>query len=264
MTSPGSRDIVADNISQFLVVDGVRLEMEIWKGEGSPILLLHEGLGSVAMWRDFPARLAAVLRHPVLAWSRRGYGLSDRLSAARAPDYMHQEANAVIHFMDVLAIERAVLFGHSDGGSIALITAAYSPERIAALILEAPHVYVEQLTVDSIAATRRVYATTNLREQLARHHSDPDRVFWAWNDIWLDARFRDWSIEDLLPAIRAPALLIQGQDDKYGTIDQIDRIARALPHTRRLELVRCGHSPHRDQPRAVLNAAAAFLEEYGV
>ena len=240
-------------------VDGIRLEFQTWPGNGLPILLLHEGLGSVAMWRDFPQQLAAATRHPVLAWSRRGYGLSDPLHDHRDPDYMHREADAVVRLMDALAIERAVLFGHSDGGSIALIAAARSPHRVAALILEAPHVFVEEMAIDSIARTKHHYMTTNFSQLLGRYHRDPDHAFWGWNDIWLDPRFRGWSIEELLPAIRAPALLIQGRDDEYGTVEQLDRIAAVLPDVRRLELDHCGHSPHRDQPEAVLRATVAFL-----
>jgi len=258
--------MTADNATrpEFLTIDDVRLELRTWPGRGLPILLLHEGLGSVAMWRDFPDRLAAATGHPVLAWSRRGYGLSDPLPEARDPDYMHREAESFMRLLDARAIERAILFGHSDGGSIALIAAARAPDRTTALILEAPHVYVEDLTVDSIAKTKSIYATTDLGERLRRYHRDPDHVFWRWNDIWLDPRFRDWSIEDLLPAIHAPALLIQGLDDEYGTIDQIDRIAAALKSTQRLELEACGHSPHRDQPQAVLDAAMVFLKAIGL
>ena len=255
----------AENMAQFLIVDDVRLETQTRPGSGLPILLLHEGLGSVAMWRDFPERLAAVTGHPTLAWSRRGYGLSDPLPSSRDPDYMHREAHAVIRLMDSLAIERAILFGHSDGGSIALIAAARSPNRVAALVLEAPHVYVEESSIDSIARTKHLYVTTDyFRQLLSRYHRDADQVFWNWNDIWLDPRFRDWSIEELLPTIRAPTLLIQGRDDEYGTADQLDRIGAVLTNVERLEPARCGHSPHRDQPDAVLGATAAFLETIGL
>ena len=244
----------------FLLVDEVRLELKTWPGNGIPILLLHEGLGSVSMWRDFPQQLALATGRPVLAWSRRGYGLSDPLLSRRDPDYMHREADAVARLMDTLAIGRAALFGHSDGASISLIAAARFPDRITALILEAPHVFVEDLSIESIARIKHLYTTTNFSELLARYHRDADRVFWDWNDIWLDPRFRDWSIEELLPAIRAPALLIQGRDDEYGTLEQIDRIGAALPDAQRLELERCGHAPHRDQAEAVLAATAAFLQ----
>jgi pimeloyl-ACP methyl ester carboxylesterase len=247
--------------SGSLVVDDVRLEFKTWPGSGVPILLLHEGLGSVSMWRDFPPQLALATGRSVSAWSRRGHGLSDPLPGRRNPDYMHREANAVLQLMDVLAIDRAVLFGHSDGASIALITAARSPDRVAALVLEAPHVFVEDIAIASIARTKQLYTTTaNFSQLLGRYHRDPDQVFWGWNDIWLDPRFRTWSIEELLPAIRAPALLIQGRDDEYGTMAQLDRIGAGLANVERLELDRCGHSPHRDQPEAVLRATAPFLQ----
>jgi pimeloyl-ACP methyl ester carboxylesterase len=244
-----------------LTIAGVVLEARLWPGGGTPLLLLHEALGSVAMWRDFPDRLAHATGHPVIAWSRQGYGQSDALPRAWDPDYMHREAALVAPVMDALRLERAVLFGHSDGGSIALLAAAARPDRVAGLILEAPHVYVEQLTVHGIAAVAEVYRPTDLGARLARYHRDPDATFWRWNDIWLDPRFRDWNIEQALAGIDVPTLLIQGRDDEYGTLDQLDRIATLLPRTTRLELDRCGHSPHRDQPDAVIAASNVFLGE---
>jgi pimeloyl-ACP methyl ester carboxylesterase len=242
-------------------VSGVRLEVAEWSGGGTPILMLHEGLGSVSMWRDFPARLAERTGRRVVAWSRRGYGRSDPLPQKRDPDYMHREAVLMPPLMDTLGLGRAHLLGHSDGGSIALIAAADNPGRVASLVLEAPHVFVEQITVDSIAAVGELFRTRDLGAKLGRHHLDAARTFWRWNDIWLDPRFRDWNIEALLPDVRAPTLLIQGLDDEYGTLDQLDRIQAVLPETHRLELSHCGHSPHRDQPEAVLAAVAAFLSE---
>ncbi len=249
--------------NQRVTVGGIGLELRRWPGGGDPIVLLHEGLGSISMWRDFPEQLAQATGHQVIAWSRRGHGHSDHLPAKRDPDYMHHEADALIALLDHLAIERAHLFGHSDGGSIALIAAARRPDRVATLTLEAPHVLVEQVTVDSITKVKAVYQSTDLGQKLGRHHADGDHTFWRWNDIWLDPRFRDWNIEDVLPGIRAPALLIQGYDDEYGTMDQLDRIAAVLPVTRRLALEACGHSPHRDQTQAVLEATRAFLAEFG-
>jgi pimeloyl-ACP methyl ester carboxylesterase len=247
--------------SRLVEVGGVSLEVRDRPGRGLPILMLHEGLGSVAMWRDFPAALASATGRRVVAWSRRGYGLSDPLPEPREPDYMHREAEALPPLMDTLGLDRAILFGHSDGASIALIAAARFPERVAGLLLEAPHVFVETLTLDSIAAVKESYRTTDLGRRLGRHHRDADHVFWRWNDIWLDPRFRDWSIEALLPQIEAPALLIQGLDDEYGTMEQLDRIASVLPDASRLELERCGHSPHRDQPESVLSATARFIAD---
>lgn len=250
-------------VPELLWIAGQCLEAQRWPGAGTPILLLHEGLGSVAMWRAFPGALAEKTGRPVIAWSRLGYGWSDVLPGARDPDYMHIEADKVFALLDVLGIERAVLLGHSDGGSIALIAAARRPTRVAALILEAPHVYVETLTVESIAKVKQTYLETDFGKKLDRYHRDAIGVFSHWNDIWLDPRFRDWNIESLLPAIAAPTLLIQGRDDEYGTIDQLDRIAAVLKDTRRLELSSCGHSPHRDQPEAVLEACSNFLETLG-
>ena len=240
-------------------VNGVHLETQCWPGKRKPILMLHEGLGSISMWRDFPAALAAASGHEVIAWSRQGYGASDRLPERRDPGYMHREADALPALLDAVGVDQAYLLGHSDGGSIALIAAARSPERVTGLILMAPHVYVEPLTVDSITAAKIAYETTDLGLKLARHHDDADHVFWHWNDIWLDPRFRAWNIEAMLSAIRAPALMIQGLDDEYGTMDHLDRIEAVLRDTRRLELSNCGHSPHRDQPAAVLAASVSFL-----
>jgi pimeloyl-ACP methyl ester carboxylesterase len=252
-------------VPERVEIAGVRLEVKAWEGTGEdagcPILLLHEGLGSVAMWRDFPAALARRIGSPVIAWSRIGYGQSDPLPERRDPDYMHKEADLVPQVMDALGIGRAILLGHSDGGSIALIAAALYPQRIAALILEAPHVFVEDVAVASIAGARDHYLASDMGERMARYHRLPDQVFWRWNDIWLDPRFRAWNIEDLLPRIAAPTLLIQGLGDEYGTLEQLDRIQAALPTATRIELPDCGHSPHRDQPEAVLEAVAAFVRE---
>ena len=246
---------------KFVAPEGAALEMAAWQGEGTPILLLHEGLGSVAMWKDFPERLAAATGHPVIAWSRRGYGRSDALPFSHNPDYMHLEASSVPPLMDAIDLKKAVLLGHSDGGSIALLVASQFPDRVAGLILEAPHVHVEQLTYDSIAAVKDAYHTTNLARKLARYHDNVDEVFWRWNDIWLDPRFRDWSIEECLPHIRAPMLLIQGRDDEYGTMDQLDRI-QTVCAAARVELDACGHSPHRDQTDRVLQASNIFMKAH--
>lgn len=247
--------------AERVTVDGIALEVRRWPGAGVPILLLHEGLGSIAMWRDFPERLAQATGRTIIAWSRQGYGQSDPLPEPRDPGYMHEEAARVAALLDALDVERAVLFGHSDGGSIALIFAAWHPDRVAALILEAPHVYVERLTIDSIAKVKDVFVSTDLGAKLGRHHRDADTVFWRWNDIWLDPRFEAWNIEGLLPAIDAPTLLIQGLDDEYGTLDQLDRIEAVLSRTRRVELAECGHSPHRDRRDAVLAACVDFLKD---
>jgi pimeloyl-ACP methyl ester carboxylesterase len=249
----------------YVVAGGHRLEYA-WYGDAQnnapPIVMLHEGLGSLSLWRDFPQQLAAATGRRTLAYSRFGYGASDPLDGPRRVDYMHVEALETLpQLLDALSIERPVLFGHSDGGSIALIHAARSGRPVSALIALAPHVFVEPYGLASIAEARRAYLDSDgdLRTKLARRHADVDSAFWGWNDIWLAPDFAAWNIESVLPEIACPVLAIQGRDDEYGTMAQIDRIERGVPSVRRLELDQCGHSPHRDQPEAVLSAVTEFL-----
>ena len=240
----------------------VRIEYE-WVGTGAPVLVfLHEGLGSRAMWRDFPGKLCAALGMRGLVYSRPGYGRSTpRASEERwEPDFMHRQAHEVLPaLLDALSLREPVwIYGHSDGGSIALLFAAHFPSRVAGLIVAAPHIFVEDLSVASIEKTRLAYLETDLRDKLARYHDDVDSAFWGWNDIWLHPPFRDWSIEREIGAIRAPLLAAQGMDDEYGTLEQIRGIGRQVPHAKLLELPACGHSPHRDQPEALIAAAVEF------
>lgn len=229
-------------------------------GNRSPIVMLHEGLGSVALWRDFPQQLSAATRRRVLAYSRLGYGESAALTGPRGVDFMHVEAlRALPALLDHFAVGEPVLFGHSDGASIALIHAARAQRPVAALIAVAPHVFVERRALDRIGAVRRVYLEGNLRAKLARFHADVDSAFWGWNDIWLHADFAAWNIEALLPDIHCPVLAVQGSDDEYGTLEQIDRLQHGVPGARRLELSACGHSPHREEPAALLAAVTSFL-----
>ncbi|HEX7606992.1 MAG TPA: alpha/beta hydrolase [Usitatibacter sp.] len=241
----------------------VRIEYQ-WVGprSGPVLVFLHEGLGSRSMWRDFPARLSEALGVRGLVYSRPGYGRSTmrRGDEHWAPDFMHRQAREVLPvLLKQLDIGEPVhLYGHSDGGSIALLYAAMFPGRVASVIAAAPHVFVEDVSIESIAAARRAYEATDLREKLARHHDDPDSAFRGWNDIWLDPAFRDWNIERDIEAVRCPVLALQGLDDEYGTMEQIHRIARRVPGARLLEIERCGHSPHRDQPGRVIAAAVEF------
>jgi pimeloyl-ACP methyl ester carboxylesterase len=227
------------------------------------LVFLHEGLGSVAMWKDFPDRLCAAANVRGLVYSRPGYGQSTPRAPDERwqPDYMHRQATEVLPaFLAALSIsEPAWLFGHSDGGSIALIHAATFPSAVAGLVVAAPHILVEEFGLASIRAVRDAWSTTNLREKLARHHADVDSAFRGWNDIWLDPRFEAFDIRALLPAIACPVLAVQGLDDEYGTLEQIRGIARAVPRTTLLELADCGHSPHRDQPATLVDAVAAFI-----
>lgn len=228
------------------------------------VVFLHEGLGSVSMWRDFPARLCDTLGCRGLVYSRPGYGRSTPRAPgeAWAPDFMHRQAFELLPaLLHALAIDAGAappwLFGHSDGGSIALLHATRHP--VAGLAVLAPHILVEDLSVASIAQARQAYRSTDLRQRLARHHDDPDSAFHGWNDVWLRPDFRTWSIEAEIGTITCPLLAIQGLNDEYGTLEQVRGIARRLPQTRLLELPGCGHSPHRDQPDTVIAAVGALL-----
>lgn len=233
------------------------------------IVFLHEGLGSVSMWRDWPARVCAATGCRGLVFSRYGYGRSTLRprDEARGVDYLHvqaQEALPALFEALNLQDENPILFGHSDGGSIALLYAAMFPGQPRAIAVAAPHIFVEDITVEGIRKARDDYLSSDFPARLARHHIDGESVFWAWVDIWLTPEFRAWNIEECLGAIRCPVLAIQGIDDEYGTLEQIRGIARRVPDTRLLEISDCGHSPHRDQPQAVIDGLKGFLKEIGV
>ena len=233
------------------------------------MVFLHEGLGSVSMWRDFPQRLCEAANLRGLVYSRPGYGRSTPSAADEhwAPDFMHRQAHEVLPaLLEALGVETAEdppwLFGHSDGGSIALLHAARWPTRVAGAIVLAPHIMVEDLSIASIAKARTAYETTDLPQRLARHHDDPDSAFRGWNDIWLHPDFRAWNIERDITPITCPLLAVQGLDDEYGTLEQIRGIARRLPQTQLLELPACGHSPHKDQPAALIAAVYQFMRHH--
>jgi pimeloyl-ACP methyl ester carboxylesterase len=228
---------------------------------GSPeLVFLHEGLGSVSHWKDFPARVAAATGRPVTVYSRYGSGRSELLTGARGVRYMHDEAlHALPDLLAQLGIESPILVGHSDGASIALIYAG-AHDRVRGLVVLAPHVFVEDLSVASIAEAKVKFETTNLSEKLARHHHDAARTFWGWNNIWLHPEFRKWNIEEYLPRIKCPILAIQGLEDPYGTMAQVEAIERQSGGP--VEVVRladCRHSPQRNQPEATLEAIVKFV-----
>lgn len=249
-------------------VNGVGIEVQRLPGPAggrrAPIIFLHEGLGSVAMWREWPAQACAAAGRPGIVYSRRGYGGSDPVADVRGagrlgPDYMHREAFEVLPaLLAALDIERPVLLGHSDGGTIALLYASRFP--VAACVVMAPHVIVEDCSVASIEAARAAYQSNGLRDRLQRYHADVDCAFWQWNDVWLSPAFRDFDIRPECRRIEAPLLAIQGEDDPYGTLRQIEEIA---PRGRCLRQVlpQCGHSPHRDQPERTTRAVAEFLAD---
>jgi pimeloyl-ACP methyl ester carboxylesterase len=229
---------------------------------GQPTLVfLHEGLGSVAMWKNFPADVVAATGCPALVYSRYGYGKSDKLTQAHGVDYMHREALEVLpEVLDQLGIEAPILIGHSDGASIALIHAGSGRGPLRGVVAMAPHVFVEDITVRSIAEARTTFENTDLAARLGRYHNDVVSTFRGWNDIWLHPEFRDWNIEQHLGGIAVPVLLIQGKDDQYGTRAQVEAIARQVSGpSQTLMLSKCGHLPHVDQRDSAIEAIRNFV-----
>jgi pimeloyl-ACP methyl ester carboxylesterase len=247
-----------------LRVGGHQLEAAWWgppPGNGPTLVLLHEGLGCVDLWRDFPVHLAARTGRAVFAWSRLGYGRSDPCPLPRPLSYMHDEARVVLPALLAAAgIDDCILVGHSDGGSIALVYAGDTPaEPLRGVVTLAAHVFCEELSVRSIAAARDAYDNGNLRERLSRHHgANVDCAFRGWNGAWLDPEFMHWNLEAFLPGIGVPVLAIQGRDDEYGTGAQVDAIV-AGTGAEPLLLDDCGHAPHRDREEATLDAVAGFV-----
>ena len=260
-----------------VTLEGVTLETCAWPGRAdlAPLVFLHEGLGSVSLWQqrglDWPGSVCQATGRRGMAWSRRGYGRSDPIPDVRGPstheglwgqgrhqpDYMHREAFEVLpRLLGAWGMERPVLVGHSDGATIALLHASRLP--VTACIAMAPHVVVEAIALQAIAQARDAYAI-GLRDKLARHHLDVDNAFWQWNDVWLSPAFAHFDIRAECASIACPLLLVQGLNDEYGTLAQLDAIAMAAPQAQRLELPACGHSPHRDQPEVLTRALTAFL-----
>ena len=249
-------------------LDGRRLETASWGGSGATrLVLLHEGLGCVALWRDFPQRLAKATGCGVFAYSRFGYGQSDPAPLPRPMHYMQDEAQFVLpRVLDSAGVEDCVLLGHSDGGSIAAAYAGATRDpRVRGLVLIAPHFFVEDMCIASIAQAKLAYDSGDLRTRLARYHADVDCAFRGWNDAWLDPRFREFDLTGFLPGIGVPVLVLQGVDDPYGTASQPEAVQRLVPvpvTVRMLEGAR--HAPHLEQPEATLAAITAFTEALDV
>lgn len=223
-----------------------------------PLVLLHEGLGSVSAWRDFPETLQQATSRRVIAYSRFGHGSSDPPPAPRTPAFFHEEAYQVLpQVLSRLDVQEPILVGHSDGASIALVYAGARPAR--GLVLLAPHVVVEDVTLAAIRETRARFETGGLRERLSRHHDDPDAAFRGWCDVWLDPAFRSWTLEPDAERVDCPVLLIQGADDPYGTLDQLDRIEARVQGPVFRKVVPGGHSSHRDAPEELLREVVRFL-----
>ncbi|MFQ5437803.1 MAG: alpha/beta fold hydrolase [Paracoccaceae bacterium] len=255
---------------QWLTVAGKRLEARVW---GPPpdiaptLVMLHEGLGSVGLWRGFPEALAALTGCGVFAWSRAGYGRSDPVELPRPLDYMQREGREVLPLVcDAVGLRRGVLIGHSDGASIAAVNAgAIADLHIRGLVLMAPHLFTEEVGLASIAGAKNAFETGDLRARLARHHKDVDNAFRGWNDAWLDPAFRAWNIETYIARITVPVLAVQGQNDQYGSLAQIEALERGLrvPFSRIIPKD-CRHSPHLDQPERTLEAVANFVAGLGM
>jgi len=247
----------------FLTAAGRKLEYE-WLDADEPgrptLVFLHEGLGSIRQWRDFPLRVVKSTGCRALLYNRYGYGQSEVLvEPRRSVRFMHEEAiESLPEVLAALGIDAPVLVGHSDGASIALIHAG-AGHAVRGLALMAPHVFVEDVCVRSIEQARREFETSDLPQRLGKYHRDSRRTFYLWNDVWLDPEFLAWNIEEVLPKIRCPVLAIQGRDDAYGTMAQLDAIGRDVSGPCELvKLDRCGHSAFRDQPEATLDALTRF------
>ncbi len=250
----------------FVILGGETWEAR-WIGcapkDAPTLVFLHQGLGCVATWNQFPDKLAAATGCGGFVYSRTGHGKSDPLELPRALDFMQEEARTVLpRLLDAVGVERAVLVGHSDGASIALVHGGLDQSgRIKGLVLEAPHVFIEDMSVESIRKIKTEFETTDLRDRLARHHGDNvDCAFGGWSGAWLNPKSRLWNIEEFLPGISVPALLIQGEEDEYGTTEQLHAIERQAGNgVETLMLPACGHSPHREHPDTVLKAMTDFV-----
>lgn len=239
----------------------VRLRSAHARDGAPPIVFLHEGLGSISMWRDFPQKMADATGCEAVVYSRAGYGRSGPEPQPRTTHYLHEQGLEVLPaFLEALNIERPILLGHSDGGSISLLCAGGTDTPLAGIVVMAPHVMVEDISIHGIQLAREAYLNTDLPARLGKYHMRVDEVFWAWNDIWLSPAFRDWNIEQYLPRITCPVMAIQGEDDEYGTMEQLERIAAQVGDVDLVKLADCRHSPHKDQEQAVIDAVAGFVE----
>jgi pimeloyl-ACP methyl ester carboxylesterase len=245
-------------------VPGGRVEYEDVPGDRAlaPLLFLHEGLGSVRLWRRFHHRLAAATGRRAIAFSRLGHGGSDLPPGKRTPRYMHDEATEVVPAVRAaLGLDEVVLVGHSDGGSIALLHAGTA--AVEAVVVLAPHVFVEEVGLRGIEQARRDYVEGDLRSRMARYHRDPDVTFWNWNDGWLDGAFRDWDIRPELAGITCPVLGVQGTADPYGTVVHVEAVRDRAAGPVTLEVLDCGHAPHLERPGETDAVVTEFLRSLG-
>ncbi|MDR4951325.1 alpha/beta hydrolase [Chryseobacterium sp. ES2] len=229
------------------------------------IVFLHDSLGSVQLWRDFPAKLSEATHCNTLAYDRLGYGKSYPMSTHIRPvNYMELEADLLNDVLTEINIDKVILFGHSDGGTIALITAAKYPERVEAVICEAGHIFVEEVTLKGVYDAWEAYKTTNLPERLQKYHGDKvEMLFKAWTETWTREDYRTWNIEYLLKNITASLLFVQGEADEYGTLDQVEKtITQVSGSAEKYIIPGIGHTPHKESPELVLEKAAEFIGKY--
>lgn len=255
-------------MSGTVELGGVRLAVQRHRLGDHPsertLVFLHDSLGAITTWRDFPTAVGEAVGADVLIYDRQGYGRSDAFGQVqRQADYMHREAEVLAALLAAEGIRRAILFGHSDGGTIALLAAAKYPERIEAVITEGAHVFVEEITLAGIRAAQRQYSNTDLPQKLERHHGErTEALYRAWTETWLAPFFRDWDITADIAAIRCPVLVLQGVDDNYGTEAQVDAIAAAVGERARKYMVPgAAHTPHKEAPAITLELAVQFIRD---
>ena len=247
-----------------LVIDGITLEYQCYgpgPDKAATIVMLHEGLGCAALWRDFPAQVAARTGLGVLVFSRQGYGQSDPAVLPRPLDYMTREAVDVLpHVLDLAGVRRCILLGHSDGATIAAIYAGSVEDfRVRGLILMAPHFFTEEMGLTEIAKAKEVFETTDMKAKMGKYHKDPENAFRGWNDAWLDPGFKAWNVAEVIDYLRIPSMAIQGRDDQYGTLAQIEELeTRSYAPVDVVVLDDCKHAPHLEQPARTLEAVAEF------
>ena len=256
----------SDGGDGFLVIGDKKLEYQSWgpSPEQAPtLIMLHEGLGCVELWRDFPQKLASETGFGVFVYSRAGHGKSDSCELPRPVDYMSVEAEQILpQVLDQIGFQRGVLLGHSDGASIASIYTGFRQDhRVRGLILIAPHFFTEDTGLEEIAQIRDEYETTDLRARMGKYHRDPDNAFRGWNDAWLDPEFKEWNIADAIDYFRIPVLAIQGTNDPYGTLAQIEEIEQRIYSPLDTEIIDgCEHAPHIEEPARTLSSIASYLE----
>ncbi len=251
-------------MDELVEVEGKKLFVKYIKTEANKptLVFLHDSLGCIQLWRDFPLQLAEVLSYNVLIYDRWGYGQSEAMAGPnRSKNYLELEADLLHSLLIQLKIDEAILFGHSDGASIALIAASKYASKIKAVVSEAAHVFVETITLKGIQEAIESYKTTNLRERLAKYHGNKvETIFKAWTDTWTSADFSDWNMEHFLPAITCPVLIIQGEADEYGTLKQVEAIATQIGgQAEKLIIPNCGHSPHKENAKFTLERVTIFL-----